>query len=194
MANINLVFEVAFHGLMETTSPQLASVPAPEPCSPRLPTDHRFLTFSVLQCLYPAVCSHSGVQGWGLSRGANVEAWAPTFLGLCAPGCLFPHPPPRRQGLRQRTSPVPTKVCCLSLPPSPLLSLAHTHTPPLSPALWLLASILHCLQVSHTPLLGWLFTHLAPSDLSDFIPAFPLGTKLVVITFSTPCWAAALPS
>lgn len=118
------------------------------------------------------------------------------FCRLLPPGAVCVQVPPTsaastKEGSCQGASPMPTKVCCFLPSPSLYLTLLRSL---LAAAAWLLASTLHCLRASCAPLLGWLFTHLAPSDLSDFIPAFPLGTKLVVITFSTPCWAVALPS
>lgn len=175
---------------METTSPRSASEPVPQPSSLQLLIDHRGLVFSVFQCWHPAVCSHPGVWWRGKHRR----------LGSCLLGALqvvlsytHSHCQGDRADAARGAHQCPQR--CV-LPPSlpPLCSLSLTHSPPPSPAVWLLASTLHCLRVSLTPVLGWLFTHLTPLDLSDFIPAFPLGTKLVIITFSTPRWAVALPS
>lgn len=159
-ANINLASQVAFHGLMEMRQPQSVSVlPAPTKLSP---------------CLSPIVSL------WYLQPCSSL-LWTPAFMCL-----LHLHTAPRGY---QKTSLLPTKLCCLSSFPFP-----PSHTPLLSPG-----SVAPCqhialpLGISHS-LLGWLFTHLAPLDLTDFIPAFPLGIKVVVITFSTPCWAIALPS
>lgn len=192
MANINLGFEVAFHGLMETTSPQSASVPAPQPLWPSSQASRRSQGFDIFNTAVPGSCHLLPPRCLGARTQRRGTRKSMDFHLLGALGASSSiHSRCQETGwCCQRASPVPTKVHCLS---SPLLSLAHTHTP-LSPAAWLLASASHCLRVSHTPLLGWLFTHLAPSHLPDLIPAFPLGTKLVIITFSTPCWAVPLPS
>lgn len=193
MANINLGFEVAFHGLKETTSLQLASVPAPQLLWPSSQACRRSQGFDIFSIAEPGSCHLFPPRrpGERTQRRGTHESTDFHLLGaLGASSSIHSQCQGDRGWCCQRAFPVPTKVHCLS---SPLLSLAHTHTA-LSPAVWLLASTSHCLRVSRTPLLGWLFTHLAPSHLPDLILAFPLGTKLVIITLSIPCWPVALPS
>lgn len=129
MANINLVFEVVFHGLIETTSPQLASEPVPQPSSLQLPIDHRVLVFSVFQYSQPAVRSHSGIWGRDLVEGQTRElGLLPSWGSATGSLLLHPHPLLRRQRLvlpEDLTSAHKGVLSlCLSLPSA--LSLSHT--------------------------------------------------------------------
>lgn len=115
---------------METTSPQSAAEPVPQPSLLQLPMDHRGLVFSVFQCWHPAVCSHPGVEVGTWWRGKLRR------LGSCLLGSLLHPQQCQGQGwCCQRSSRVLTKVCYPSLSPSPLLSLTvapcqHSAQPP----------------------------------------------------------------
>lgn len=122
MANINLVFEVVFHGLMETTSPQSAAEPVPQPSSLQLPMDHRALVFSVFQCWHPAVCSHPGVGTWW--RGKHRR------LGSCLLGSLLLHPQQCQDRAGAARGAHKSSLRC-AIPPClpPLSSLSHSSSP-----------------------------------------------------------------
>lgn len=129
MANINLVFEVVFHGLMEMTSPQSASEPVPQPSSLQLLIDHMVLVFSAFQYLHPAVCSHPGIWGRDLVEGQTRElGLLPSWGSATGSLLLHPHPLLRRQRLvlpEDLTSAHKGVLSlCLSLPSA--LSLSHT--------------------------------------------------------------------
>jgi len=67
MANTNLVFEVAFHGLMEMTSPQSALVPAPQP--PWLPADHRLFPLQHFSACTPLSAPTQASRDEDLAEG-----------------------------------------------------------------------------------------------------------------------------